>query len=83
LEPRNEIGLRLYHDGVFARAFIKYSKGKRNNSGLVESMMYNTFQDEIRITTNQEAFEIEYHKVKAEREAFYQEEFDRKLNEYN
>lgn len=46
-------------------------------------MMYNTFQDEISITTNQEAFEREYHRVKAEREAFYQEEFDRKLNEYN
>lgn len=46
-------------------------------------MMYNTFQDEISITTNQEAFEREYQRVKAEREAFYQEEFDRKLNEYN
>lgn len=35
IEPRNDVANKLHHDGMFARAFIKYSKGSRNNSGFV------------------------------------------------
>jgi len=38
------MGVYLLNDGIFACSFIKYIKGAKNYSGMVESMMYNQFE---------------------------------------
>jgi len=45
----------MLHDGIFACSFISFVKGSRN-SGMLESLMFTQFEDDIGIKTNKEFF---------------------------
>jgi len=66
LEPKTDLGQRLLHDGVFACSFISFVKGIKN-SGMIESLMFAQFDEEVGIKTNKESFMKEIKRVKEER----------------